>query len=302
MKRERVLIGIGFFIVCTVWGSTWLAIKIGLQDVPPFLGASVRFFIASAILFLILKARRLPIPFTPDARKVYLALGLLSFAIPYALVYWGEQYIESGLTSILFAAYPFWVALVSHLVLERERLDGYKLGGIIAAFLGLLLIFAGDMRMSGGNAVLAMAGILFATLCQAVSLVLIKKHGQPLSPFVMNFVGMSMGAVLLLGLALAVESSQRAQFSAQAVFSILYLAAFGSVLAFVSYHWLLKRVEALYLSLTSFINPIIAVVLGAAVLGEVLSLKIFAGASCVLVGILIANGRSLIAKRLRRSP
>jgi len=294
------MVSAGFTLISIIWGSTWLAIKIGLQSVPPFLGAGIRFVIASSLLFVILKARHLSIPTTRNARRVYLALGLLSFGVPYALVYWAEQYVESGLTSIVFATYPFWVALFSHLFLEHERLNRYKLAGVGAAFTGLLVIFAGDIEIAGGSAFVAMIGILVSTISQAYSLVLIKKHGQPLSPFVMNFVGMSIGAVVLLSLSALLEGSRNVVWDAPAVLSTVYLAVFGSVTAFVAYHWLLKRIEALYLSLTTFINTIVAVVLGAIILGEHLSPRIFAGASCVFLGILIANGQAVL-ERVRRA-
>ncbi len=299
MKSPRFLVVLGLATVSFVWGSTWLAIKIGLQSMPPFLGAGIRFVIAATLLLLILKGRRLSIANTPDARKVYLTLGFLSFGLSYAAVYWAEQYIESSLTSILFAAYPFWVALFSHFLLEREKLDRFKLAGISTAFIGLLVIYVQDLHALEPGAFPAMLAVLLSTIVQAYTLVLIKKHGQPLSPFVMNFVGMSLGAVVLLGLSAALERSHPVVWDSAAVLSILYLAVFGTVVAFVTYYWLLKRIEALFLSLTSFINPIVAVILGALILDERLSSRVFVGASFVLAGILIANGQSIGAKARR---
>src|SRR5207249_11766240 len=112
----------------------------------------------------------------------------------------------------------------------------------------------------------------------------------------LNFVGMSVAAVLLLTAGLLVEATSTIMWDAAAIGSILYLSIVGSVIAFVTYHWLLKRVEAVYLSLVSFINPIIAVILGAVVLGETLATTVYLGAALVLVGILLANGRQLYAK------
>lgn len=301
MNSERTRIWIGFVIISLVWGSTWLAIKIGLTSVPPFFAAGIRFLIASAVLYVILRLRGLSILLTPETRKLYAALIFLSYSIPFALVYWGQQYIPSGLSSILFGAYPFSVAIFSHLLLVKERLTWFKIAGIVFGFVGIVIIFSGDVHWTETAGVLGMACILVSTVMQALAVVLIKKYGQPISPFVMNFVGMLGGGVILGTLGLATESFSAIVWNTAAVGSILYLAIIGSVLVFVTYHWLLKRIEAVYLSLVSFINPIIAVVLGAIVLRETLAPSVFIGASCVLVGILVANGKQIVGRIFNHS-
>ncbi|MEK9139259.1 MAG: DMT family transporter, partial [Bacteroidota bacterium] len=250
----------------------------------------------SAILYTIIRVRKTPIPFTPDLRRLYAVLILFSYSIPFALVYWCQQFIPTGLSSILFAVYPFWVALISHFLLDNERLNIYKMAGIVLGFMGLIIIFARDVHWTDPRGLLGMMGILASTLMQAFSLVLIKKHGKDVSPFALNFVGMSVAGMMLLVTGLLLESADSIIWDAAAVGSILYLAVVGSVIAFVTYHWLLKRVEAVYLSLVSFINPIIAVILGSIVLQEALAATVFVGAGFVLAGILVANGRQLYAK------
>jgi drug/metabolite transporter (DMT)-like permease len=301
MNGERIRIWLGFFVVSTVWGSTWLAIKIGLESVPPFLGAGLRFVIACALLWLIIRWRKLPIPFTSDAKKVYLSMGLLTCTAPFALVYWGQQFIPSALGSILFAAFPFWVAFFSHFMLTDERLDRYGLTGIIVGFLGVVIIFWGDFQLSDSRAILGMSAILLAVVVQALSLVQVKKWGHSVDPIVTNFVGMAIGMVALLSLGWVLESGQAIVWNTASVLSILYLSIVGTVLAFVTYFWLLKRIDAVYLSLTAFINPIVAVVLGALVLGERLGTTVFLGAFFVLSGILLANWKGLAAKLQRSS-
>ncbi len=292
--RFRVLVG--FFVISTVWGSTWLAIKIGLTRFPPFLSAGLRFVVASVILLLIVKARKIAVPFDADAKKLYVVLALLSYVVPFGMVYWGQQFIPSGLSSILFAAYPFWVAIFSQLLLVNERLNAFKLMGIIFGFVGLLIIFAGDIHLSDVEGFLGMTAVLASTVLQGLALVLIKKYGQPVNPFAMNLVGMSWGAVGLVGLSLVTETYTGLVWDREAIGSVLYLAVVGSVLGFVTYHWLLKRTEAVYLSLVSFINPIVAVVLGALVLEETLTPSVYTGAFFVLTGILLANARQLYRK------
>jgi drug/metabolite transporter (DMT)-like permease len=296
MKNNRLLIWLGFLIISTVWGSTWLAIKIGLRTMPPFYAAGFRFVVASAVLYGLLRIRKLPIPFTPDARRVYATLGLLSFAVPFALAYWGQQFIPSGLGSILFCAFPLWVAVFSHLFLANERLDLFKAVGTLLGFIGILVVFSRDLSLPNSSAIPGMVAILLGATMQAYSLIVTKKHGHDISPITMTFVGMVIGAVVLLLLGVLFESSSAIVWSGEAIGSILYLAIIGSVLTFVSYYWLLKRIDAVYLSLTSFINPIIAVLLGALVLDERLASTVFAGAMLVLIGILVTNGKALYGK------
>ncbi len=296
MKNHRLLVWLGFIIISTVWGSTWLAIKIGLESMPPFFAAGLRFAVAAAVLYVILRARGLSIPFTPDARRVYFILGVLSFAIPFALSYWGQQFISSGLGSIIFCAFPLSVALFSHFLLPDERLDTFKIAGTLLGFLGILIIFSPDLTVSYSSEFLGMAAILGCAVLQAYALVITKKYGQAINSITMTFVGMVIGAVSLIALGLLFEPVGTAVWSAEAVGSILYLAVVGSVLTFVSYYWLLKRIDAVYLSLTSFINPIVAVILGALVLDERLASTVLVGAVLVLVGILVSNGRVLYGK------
>ena len=148
---DRLKIILAFLAVSTIWGSTWLAIKLGLKTVPPFLSAGLRFVLASTILLTIVRVREGSIPKTREARIVYASMGLLSFTIPFALVYWGTQFIPSALGSILFAAYPFWVALFSILLLPNERMNAYKAAGIAIGFIGLVVVFSRDLEWTGSS-------------------------------------------------------------------------------------------------------------------------------------------------------
>ncbi len=291
LSSERVRIGLSYLTACLVWGSTWLAIKIGLGGIPPLLGAGLRFFLASIILYAIVRAARIAIPHTPEAKQIYAVLAILSYTIPFAFVYWSEQYIPSGLASILFAAFPFWVGIFSHLMLEHERLNAFKVAGIVVGFIGILIIFAEDVRLEDSNAFIAMLMMVASPIMQAYCLVLVKKIGQPISPLAFTCVGMFFSSVALLLLSLVLEAYDAVVWSTETVGSILYLATIGSVVVFVAYYWLLKRVQAVYLSLISFITPVIAVALGALVLDEKLRPNVFLGAALVLVGLLVANGR-----------
>lgn len=287
---ERLKIIIAYTAICTLWGSTWLVIKLGLETMTPLLSAGLRFTVAGVVLFGIVKVKNIPVPWNSDTQWFYIVIALTSFSIPFGLVYWGEQKISSGLTSILFAVFPFCVAIMSTIFLPNEKLTTAKISGIVFGFTGIVTIFFNDIQFGTQiDQILGMSAIVFSAVIQAFSAVLIKKHGHSISPFIVSFVPMSLAALLLMAASVAVEDFSGMQFTAQAVFSVIFLAVFGSVATFVSYFWLLKRVEVVFLSLTSFVTPLIAVALGVIILNEKVSPQLFAGASLVLVGIVTAN-------------
>jgi len=287
---DRLKIILAYTAICTIWGSTWLVIKIGLETMTPLLSASLRFMLAAIILFGIIKAKNIAIPLTKNSFWFFFIVSLTSFSIPFGLVYWGEQHVSSGMTSILFAVFPFSVAIMSTIFLPNEKLTMAKISGIIFGFAGIVIIFYNDAQLGTERiSITGMAAIVLSAVMQSFAAVTIKKYGHDISPFVVSFLPMSIAGIILLVGSLVTEDFSAVQFTSSAIFSILFLALFGSVATFVSYFWLLKRVEVVFLSLTSFITPIIAVVLGVIILNEHVSSQLFIGSAFVLGGILSAN-------------
>ena len=292
-KSDKYLLILGFATISLIWGSTWLAIKIGLDSDPPFFGVALRFTVAFLILAFILKLRGEKLPTDRNSIFLYLQLGICSFSLPFALVYWSEQYISSGLASILFAFYPFVVMVLSHYILDDEKITIYKTTGLIAAFVGLILIFGIDVTFSS-SATQGMIAVIISVIFQATSLVFVKKNGKHIRPVAMNVGGMIVGLPIMYAIAFSTESFSSVHFDAKGILSIFYLGSFGTVITFVVYYWLLKRVQAVLLSFTSFITPIIAVIFGTLILGETLSPNIASGAALVLGGLVIVNGREIL--------
>ena len=224
-----------------------------------------------------------------------MVLGLFSFSLPFVLVYWGEQYIGSGLASILFATYPFVVAVFSHLFLPGEKLNAFKVAGTLLGFAGIVVIFWTDLS-TGTAGFPGMAAIVLSTVLQGFSLVTVKRTARHIPPVQLTLGGMLISVVILWIMAFTMEDVSALRFDAAGIGTIVYLGTFGSVLTFVVYYWLLKRVEALFLSLTALITPILAVILGALLLDEVLNQRIYAGAAMVLLGIVVANGKDLLGR------
>lgn len=301
---DRVKIILAYTAICTIWGSTWLAIKIGLETMTPMLSAGLRMALAGVILFAIIRIKKIPIPWNAESRWFYGIAALTSFSIPFALVYWGEHQISSGMTSILFATFPLWVAVMSGIFIPSEELTQYKIIGVLLGFTGVATIFSNDIQFDGNSlAWLGMGAVILSAAMQGFSAVFIKKHGHTISPFVVSCLPMSISAVLLLSASLFFEDTSGVQFTPLAIVSIFYLAIFGSIVTFVSYFWLLKRVEVVLLSLTAFITPLIAVFLGVLILNEQISTQLFVGATLVFLGIASAHLkeiRSLSRKYINR--
>ncbi|MBI4546704.1 MAG: DMT family transporter [Ignavibacteriae bacterium] len=293
MRSEKLLVAGGFVLISLIWGSTWLAIKVGLDSVPPCYGVAIRFTVAITILLVILRIRREK--FVSDQASIlsYTALGVLSFSFPFALVYWSEQHIASGLASILFAVYPFVVAIGSHLFIPSEPLTLPKIIGIILGFTGIVVIFWSDIHI-GGTATLAMGAILLSTIMQGTSLIIIKRISTHLSPIILTLGGMIIGTIIMYLMAFLFEDFSEIKLDDKGLGSILYLGTLGTVVTFIVYFWLLKRVQVVYLSLVSLVTPVLAVILGTVFLDEKLSPRVFTGAGLVLIGILIANGKDLL--------
>jgi drug/metabolite transporter (DMT)-like permease len=281
----------GIVAVSFIWGSTWVAIKIGLGSMPPFLSAGMRFAIAAGILSVLAWASGVRVPREPRTHAGLLALGFLNFVVNYGVVYWGEQYVSSGLTAVLFATYPLFVLLIAHFSIGAERITLRKLAGVALGFAGVAVIFRSDIAVDDPRANLAVAVILISPVASALTSVGIKKWGHDLHPYTLTTLPMAYGAVALSAIGLATESPRAIEWSAVSVGALLYLALFGSVIAFVVYYRLLKVVPVSLLALVSYAFPIVAVALGWIVLDEALSGSTLAGAGMVLVGIALATWR-----------
>lgn len=289
----RSAISIGIAAVCLIWGSTWLAIKVGLTTVPPLFAASLRFFISSAILYLLMVLQEEKFPREKPFWFLSLIVSLNNFSVPYSLIYLGQKNVPTGLSSILFATYPFWVALFSHMRLPSERMTLAKGVGMTWGFVGVVVIFSNQFSLPGEHSIVGMLAILAAAILQANALVTIRKFGKPYSPVTLNFSAMLLGALTLFVASVGVEDIKSTRFDIHSISSLLYLATFGTVVTFVTYFWLVKHVQAVLLSLTAFVTPIIAIVMGSYALHEELEREVLLGASMVLIGILSANAAGL---------
>lgn len=280
---------------CLIWGSTWLAIKIGLEGVPPMLSAGLRFALAAAVLWLMVLRRGMP-KLTRDDRISIASSGLLSFTLSYACVYWAELYISSALTALLFSTVPLVVALLSRFWTRSETLGRRKIAGILAGLAGTAILFWPREGVASASP-LGMGLALGSAVAAGVNMVILKKHARHGDIFALNAAGMTVGAVCLLLLSVLTERGALVSWTPKNMTALVYLSLFGSVAAFLAYFQLLKTLEATTMSLITLIFPIVAVILGAVFLGESLTLQSAAGAGVILAGV----GAAIVpAGRLRR--
>jgi drug/metabolite transporter (DMT)-like permease len=282
----RPLVWSLYALLVLIWSSTWVAIKIGLEDVPPLLSAGIRFGIAGVGLLAVAKARRRPLH--TDA-TLATTLALLPFAAAYGLIYWGEQYVPSGLAAVLFGVMPLYSALIASVALTDEPLSTRLLAGIAVAIGGLALAFGESIALGDAKwAVLAATACALAPLASAIGNVAIKRRGHRLDAVVLNGWAMLGGGLLLLTTSAASEDWATAAFSGQAVGSIAYLAVIGSAVPFVTLTILLRELRAVTVSYITLLLPFGALVFGAALYDERITVAAVGGALLVASGLAVA--------------
>lgn len=289
MSNERIKIAVVFSLICLAWGSTWSAIRLGLESLTPFISAGVRFMLASILIFIVMKFKNVQIQTDKISLRLYFLMGFGSFVVPFALVYWAEQFVPSGLASVLFAVYPFFVLLFSYMIIPSEVISFSRIAGIVFGFAGIVTIFYDGLQVNLSSYIWGMIAIVVSAIMQAGIAVTLKKFGHHLHPLSMNFVPMLLAGFSLIIVGWLVEDISGLTFDSKAIFSVIYLAAFGTVLTFTSYYWLLKRVSVVLLSLIAFITPIIALIIGWLLFDEKLSMRVMFGSVLVLTGLLTAN-------------
>ncbi len=301
MSNENIKITSGYAFICLLWGSTWLMIRVGLDSLTPMVAAGSRFLFASLFIYLAMRIKGIRLERDPEAMKLYWTVGFFSFVIPFGLVYWAEQFVPSGLASILFATFPFFVAIFSKFYIKEEKIGWGKIVGIVVGFVGIYLIYAEDLNFRLDEYILGMSAVLLSSAIQGWMTVLIKLKGTRLNPLSLNLIPLLIAGVTMLILGGLFENVSRITIDAKAVASVLYLAFFGTLLTFTIYYWLMRKINVVILSLSSFITPLIALILGSVILNETFSEQVILGSGLVLTGILFANLEGAINYFKRRN-
>ncbi len=297
MSGSALKVALIYALLCIIWGSTWLAIRYGLESLTPIFSAGVRFSFASLFIWLLMKIKKIPLQTDKVALRLYFLMGFFSFVIPFGLVYWAEQFVPSGMAAVLFAVYPFVVVIFSYLRLPSEAIGFYKIFGTVLGFSGILVIFYDSFTGDLTDYIKGMIAIVISGVMQAWFAVSIKKFGHHLHPLSMNFIPMVIAGISMVVIAFFTEDMSKIRMDENAVLSILYLSFFGSVITFTSFYWLIKKLNLVILSLIAFITPIVALILGFLFYEEQLSFNHFAGSAMVLTGVFWANLGNFIKLR-----
>jgi drug/metabolite transporter (DMT)-like permease len=284
----RLRLAAAYLTCCLAWGSTWLAVAVGLRDLPPLLFAGTRMALAGALLLpLALRGGGFP---RGRGLVRLLGLGLLQITLPYGLLFVAQQWTPSGLTAVLFASFPLWVALLARAVL-REPLTPLRALAVVLGVGGVAVLQAPALGAVDASPRLALASglALLASVTAALANVLQKRLAGTWTPVVLTCVQtLGAGAALLLASAL-LEAGRPAAFTPRALGAIAYLAAVGTVLSYLCLYWLLPRVPLAVVGTIPLVDTTLAVVLGAAVLGEPVGWNLLAGGALVLAAAALAS-------------
>jgi drug/metabolite transporter (DMT)-like permease len=298
MARRFLILG-SFAAIYLFWGTTYLAIAIGLQSIPPFLLMGFR-SLAGGLVLVALSASgigRAP-------RRAWLnaaVCGVLFFVGCHGVLAWAEQTVASGLAAIALATIPLWILLLDFLFSRKDRPGRYALVAILPGFLGVAIV-AGQSIGAGHASLIAIAALLLASLSWAIGTVLSRAAPDDVSTTLLSGMQLLVGGVVLFAVAF-LDGEMRgfalSAVSARSLEAAIYLTVSGSVIGFAAYHWLLKNVATPLVATYTFVNPVIAVVLGVALWGEPLSAAMLIGAAFVVVSIVAMWGAENLARHPR---
>ncbi len=285
-------VGLGVALLCLVWGSTWIVIQGGLADLPPLTSAAARFVLAAAVMSGVAHFLRKREGGSAPPLPLSLVLGGLNFGASYGIVYWSETRLPSGLVSVLWSVFPMIMAVSGHWFLPGDKLRGRQWAGFAVGFLGVVLLFATDLRGLGPGAIPAGAVLLASPLLSAVGTTVVKRRGAHVSSVLVNRDGMWIGAMMLSAAAWIFERGVPIRWTATAIASVLYLAIVGTVVTFSLYFWLLRHTAASRMSLIAYVTPAIALLLGGLVGREPITAFTLSGCALILAGVaLVVRGR-----------
>ncbi|CAN5291052.1 drug/metabolite exporter YedA [soil metagenome] len=291
MKNNKNLLAyLALGAVCVIWGTTYLALRIGVTQFPAFLFSLIRFAFAGPILVIFMltigKAT------WPD-KKIVLdqaIVGLFMVTLGISVVGWAETYISSGLAAIICSVMPIWIILINLIISKDERPNWLIVLGLVTGLTGIIIIFGehiGEFRNSDYRAGIIMT--FLANLCWAIGSVWMKKKNHNSDPFLNAGLQMVFGGIFLIPFSLIFDDYSSIAFSNEVIYSLAYMILIGSVAAYACYSYAVKKLPMTLVSLYAYINPIVAVILGWLILSEKLNLRIGIAILITIAGIYLVN-------------
>jgi drug/metabolite transporter (DMT)-like permease len=287
-------------LLATIWGASFLSIRIALDEVPPLTAVAHRVGWATLVLWIYVNVRRLPLPRGKDVWIGFAGMGLLNNVIPFSLMAWGQLYIPSGLTSIFNAATAIFGVLVAALLLSDERLSRRKAIGVAIGFAGVVTAIGIESLRAFDITSLAQLAILAGTMSYALAGVWARKRLSGLPPQVAAAGMLTTSTLIMLPLAWIIDGPIRLDLQPRTVLAIAYYALGATALAYLLYYRVLALAGSGNLMLVTLMIAPIAIVLGAVVLGETLNANAYKGFALLALGLVIIDGRLIDRLRLPR--
>lgn len=279
-----------FLLLGSIWGSSFLWIKIALVELSPFTLVGYRLLFGALGMLLVLFARR---PSFPEERRVWamlILMGITNTALPFVLISWGEIVIDSGVASILNSTTPLFTLIIAHFFLSDERMTVPRALGLLLGFAGILLLFSRDIGLEGfRSGLLGQAAVLTAAISYAGSSVFARRAFREVPVLVQSAVPLFTADLLIWGGALAFESPLALPSLPLTWIALLWLGLLGSCLAYLLYFYLINKEGSTRSTLVTYMFPVIGVALGVLFLGETLDARLVIGALMVVAGIGVVN-------------
>lgn len=305
MSRSRsdwIIFGaLGFF-----WGSSYLFIKIGVETLTPFTLIAGRLAVGCALLAVVLFAAREPLP---RDRRVYghlVMMGILNIAIPFSLITWGEQSIDSALASIITASVPLFTIVIASVVLIEEPITLNRLVGLLVGFGGVVLLTTPSLGTGAGGSLTGDLAMIGASISYAAGNVYARHNVRGLRPMVQAFFQVFFALVIILILAFTVERPLSLSWTGSAIFAVVWLGLLGSGLAYLCFFRLLARWGSTRSSMVAYLLPVVGIALGFLVLHETIDIRVLLGAALIVGGVALVNSpfgqRRLFGRRATPRP
>ena len=278
-------------LLASLWGPSFLFIKVAVAEIPPFTLVLARVGIAALFLYVLLRLKRRSLP---GAGRVWLNLAIVALfhnALPFVLLSWGEQRIDSALASIINGMTPIFTILIAHILTSDDRLSPMKVGGVALGMMGMILLVAPALLDGVRATTLGLLAVVLVSASYALALVYSRQKLRGLPTLVAPTSQMLLATLFLLPFSLLIDRPfTLATPSLAAAGSVLALALLGTTLAFIVYYRLVQTAEASFASMVTYLAPIFGVLLGVVVLGERLSWNALVAFGLILLGVMVVNG------------
>ncbi len=290
MTRKNAAI---FVALSAIWGSSYMFIKLGVTGgFEPFSLVAVRLFLGAVLMAVIMRRQRLPLPRQRSVLYSLAFLGFMNNFIPFSLITWGEQYIDSNLAAILNSTTPLFAVILAHFFLADERLNWRRGAGVLLGFIGVVVLFAPDLVLgAGANRIWGQIAVVVAALGYAASTVFGRRRLRGVPAPVASTLQLSFAFLWTLGPALIVERPWHLSPTPLAWFAAIWLGLLSTGLAYLLYFTLLHIIGATPTTMVTYVIPIFAVLFGVVLLDEPLRWTQPVALATIFAGVWLANRR-----------